>query len=296
MNMPEWALRILAGINLGVAITTFILAVAALAYMLHDEERDNMDEPPGFMRPLWLLIQVLTFFISSNLPGELLSKVETKLQKHGVSFSITAEEYISACLSFALFLPLLGWIALASSGKADPLILIVLALVGAILPELWMKDARFKRDAELVRNLPIYLEYLSMCVDAGLNFAGALKQAVEKGPKGAMRNEFRIVLRDISSGQTRASALSRLEERVNVNDISIFVRAIIQAERMGSSMKETLMVQAEQRLNERFQRAEKMAMEAPVKLVVPLVVFIFPLTFVILLFPIVIKFLEQGTL
>jgi len=65
---------------------------------------------------------------------------------------------------------------------------------------------------------------------------------------------------------------------------------------MGSSMKETLLVQARQRLNERFQRAEKMAMEAPVKLIVPLVIFIFPLTFIILLFPIVVKYLEQGGL
>jgi tight adherence protein C len=169
-------------------------------------------------------------------------------------------------------------------------------MVGAILPELWMRDARTKRDSELVRNLPVYLEYLSMCVDAGLNFSGALKQSVEKGPKGAMRNEFRIVLRDINSGETRADALTRFEKRVDINDISIFVRAIIQAERMGSSMKDILVIQAEQRLTERFQRAEKMAMEAPVKLVVPLVIFIFPLTFIILLFPIVVKFMQQGTL
>jgi tight adherence protein C len=61
-------------------------------------------------------------------------------------------------------------------------------------------------------------------------------------------------------------------------------------------MRDTLLIQAQQRLDERFQRAEKMAMEAPVKLVIPLVVFIFPLTFIILLFPIVVKFIEQGSL
>jgi tight adherence protein C len=192
--------------------------------------------------------------------------------------------------------PALGWLAMSTSGSPDTAILVLLVIVGAILPELWMRDARTKRDSELVRNLPVYLEYLSMCVDAGLNFSGALKQSVEKGPKGAMRNEFRIVLRDINSGETRADALTRFEKRVDINDISIFVRAIIQAERMGSSMKDILVIQAEQRLTERFQRAEKMAMEAPVKLVVPLVIFIFPLTFIILLFPIVVKFMQQGTL
>jgi tight adherence protein C len=87
-----------------------------------------------------------------------------------------------------------------------------------------------------------------------------------------------------------------MEERVDIGDVSTFVRAVIQAEKMGSSMRDTLVIQAEQRLNERFQRAEKLAMEAPVKLVIPLVAFIFPLTFVILLFPIVVKFMAEGTL
>ena len=135
-----------------------------------------------------------------------------------------------------------------------------------------------------------------MCVDAGLNFAGALKQAVEKGPQGAMKNEFRIVLRDVNSGQTRADALTRLAERVDLKDVTVFVSAVIQAEKMGTSMRDTLLVQAQQRLDERFQRAEKLAMEAPVKLVIPLVIFIFPLTFMILLFPIIVKFIEQGSL
>ncbi len=294
--MFETLIAWLTGINVGIAVFAILMSVAALLYMLDDGEREHMDEPPAFMQPMWPLIRLMTFFLSSNLPAEWLNKLDAKLQKNGVSFSVTAEEYFSACVVFALSFPALAWMAMASSGKVDPMLLIMLALLGVFLPELWMRDARHKRDAELIRNLPVYLEYLSMCVDAGLNFAGALKQAVEKGPKGAMRNEFRIVLRDINSGQTRADALTRLEKRVDISDISVFVRAVIQAERMGSSMKDTLVIQAEQRLNERFQRAEKMAMEAPVKLVIPLVVFIFPLTFVILLFPIVIKFLEQGTL
>lgn len=294
--MFETGISLLTGLNVGIALTALMLSMAALTYMLDDNERDNMDEPPAFMRPIWLLVRLFTYFFSSNFPANWLDNTDAKLQKNGVSFAVTGEEYISACMVFALLFPAFAGLAMASSGSVDPLILIILALVGVMLPELWMRDARFKRDAELVRNLPIYLEYLSMCVDAGLNFAGALKQAVEKGPKGAMRNEFRIVLRDINSGQTRADALTRLERRVDISDVSIFVRAVVQAERMGSSMKDTLVIQAEQRLNERFQRAEKLAMEAPVKLVIPLVVFIFPLTFIILLFPIVVKFLEQGGL
>ena len=283
------------GLSAGVAVTALVLAVSRVAYMLDSANRQGMDSPPGFMKLVWPLINLVDFLVASNLPSKIIENIDAKLQKNGVSFAVTSGEFISSTIVFLILFPALGWLAMSSSGSTDPSVLILLALIGAVLPELWMRDTRTKRNFELVRNLPVYLEYLSMCVDAGLNFAGALKQSVEKGPKGAMRNEFRIVLRDINSGETRADALTRLEKRVDLSDISIFVRAVIQAERMGSSMKETLVIQAEQRLTERFQRAEKMAMEAPVKLVVPLVVFIFPLTFIILLFPIVVRFMEQGT-
>ena len=284
-----------AGFTTGTAVTALILAMSRVAYMLDGANRTGMDSPPGFMTLVWPLIKLIDFFVAANLPIKVIENVDSKLQKNGVSFAVTPGEFISSIIVFLTLFPALGWLAMSSSGSPDVTVLVLLALVGAVLPQLWMRDTRTKRNFELVRNLPVYLEYLSMCVDAGLNFAGALKQSVDKGPKGAMRNEFRIVLRDINSGETRADALTRLEKRVDLSDISIFVRAVIQAERMGSSMKETLVIQAEQRLTERFQRAEKMAMEAPVKLVVPLVVFIFPLTFIILLFPIVVRFMEQGT-
>ena len=284
-----------AGFTAGAAVTALILAMSRVAYMLDGANRTGMDTPPGFMTLVWPLIKLIDFFVAANLPIKVIENVDSKLQKNGVSFAVTPGEFISSIIVFLMLFPALGWLAMSSSGSPDVTVLVLLALVGAVLPQLWMRDTRTKRNFELVRNLPVYLEYLSMCVDAGLNFAGALKQSVDKGPKGAMRNEFRIVLRDINSGETRADALTRLEKRVDLSDISIFVRAVIQAERMGSSMKETLVIQAEQRLTERFQRAEKMAMEAPVKLVVPLVVFIFPQTFIILLFPIVVRFMEQGT-
>ena len=284
-----------AGFTAGAAVTALILAMSRVAYMLDGANRTGMDTPPGFMTLVWPLIKLIDFFVAANLPIKVIENVDSKLQKNGVSFAVTPGEFISSIIVFLTLFPALGWLAMSSSGSPDVTVLVLLALVGAVLPQLWMRDTRTKRNFELVRNLPVYLEYLSMCVDAGLNFAGALKQSVDKGPKGAMRNEFRIVLRDINSGETRADALTRLEKRVDLSDISIFVRAVIQAERMGSSMKETLVIQAEQRLTERFQRAAKMAMEAPVKLVVPLVVFIFPLTFIILLFPIVVRFMEQGT-
>lgn len=289
-------IALLAGLSVGASTSAIILIVMLLVSLTAGESRKYMDPPPVFMMAVWPLVRIVVFFIGNNLPSSYLNKIDMKLQKNGLTFVLSSEEYFSVCFVFALLLPSLAFFPLATSGDVNASLLLLLALIGFVLPEAWVRDSRRKRDKEVIQSLPIYLDYLSMCVDAGLNFAGALRQAVEKGPKGAMKNEFRIVLRDVNSGQTRADALRRLAERVDLKDVTVFVSAVIQAEKMGTSMRDTLLIQAEQRLDERFQRAEKMAMEAPVKLVIPLVIFIFPLTFMILLFPIIVKFIEQGTL
>ncbi len=167
-------------------------------------------------------------------------------------------------------------------------------LLGFFLPVVWLSETKAKREKEVMRALPMYLEFISMCVEAGLNLTGAMNQAVEKGPSGALKHEFLTVMRDIRAGASRADALTRMAERLDIKAVSAFVRAVIQAEKLGSSMSKVLKVQSDQRRNERFQRAEKLAMEAPVKLIFPLMAFIFPVTFMILAFPIVMKFMHQG--
>ena len=165
-----------------------------------------------------------------------------------------------------------------------------------MLPNVWLSDVRKKRDNAVIRTLPVYLDFITMCVEGGLNLQGALGQAMEKASPGPLRNEFAIVLRDLRAGLSRADSLRRMAERLDIQEITSFVSSIIQAEKMGASLANVLRVQSEQRRGERFQRAEKQAMEAPVKLVFPLVVFIFPITFIILLFPIAMKFLAEGLL
>ena len=165
-----------------------------------------------------------------------------------------------------------------------------------MMPSIWLSDTRKRRDDAVIRTLPVYLDFLTMCVEAGLNLQGALGQAMEKATPGPLRNEFAVVLRDLRSGLSRSDALRRMAERLDIQEITSFVSSIIQAEKMGASLANVLRVQSDQRRNERFQRAEKQAMEAPVKLVFPLVIFIFPVTFIVLLFPIAMKFMSEGML
>ena len=148
----------------------------------------------------------------------------------------------------------------------------------------------------MLRALPVYLDFITMAVEAGLNLNGALNQAMDKGPPGPLRNEFYMVVRDLRAGVPRADALRRMEKRLDMEEITSFVGTVIQAEKMGARLGTALRVQALQRRTERFQRAEKLAMEAPVKLILPLIVFIFPVTFIVLAFPIAMKFLMEGML
>ncbi len=145
----------------------------------------------------------------------------------------------------------------------------------------------------IVKALPTFLDFLTMGVQAGMNVSGAIGQAVEKGPEGPLRQEFEKVIRDVRAGMSRVDALKAMAERLEIREITTFVTAIAQAEKTGASLTEALRIQADQRRVERFQRAEKLAMEAPVKLIFPLVVFIFPMTFIILGFPIAMKFMYE---
>ena len=116
----------------------------------------------------------------------------------------------------------------------------------------------------------------------------------QHGPVGVMRNEFQRILRDMRAGKSRSDAMRDMALRVNDPSVTNFTNAVIQAERMGMSLGPVLRAQADQRRSERFLRAEKLAMEAPVKMLFPLLAFIFPCTFIVLFFPIVMKFMHSG--
>mgnify|MGYP001272039937 FL=1 len=281
---------------IGACASIIIVIFMRVLTMVSDRGRDNLDPPPAIFSPFMPLIKFVAFYGTSNMSDERLDKVDEALALHGVSFMVTAEEFIAGQIVLSLVGALTILVLALSSGGINLALLILFSAVAWFLPSLWIKDFKRRRDTEVMRTLPIYLEYLTMCVDAGLDLPGAMKQAVDKGPRGAMRNEFRVILRDISSGYTRADALARFDERMALPEVTSLVSAVTQANKMGSSLFDTLQSQAEQRLDERFRRAEKMAMEAPVKLIVPLVIFIFPLTFIILLFPIVTRFYDGGSL
>jgi tight adherence protein C len=183
--------------------------------------------------------------------------------------------------------------ALDEIGLAVPL---AGAVVGLLLPAARLRDRAASRQRALLRQLPFYLDLVTLSVEAGLNLGAALGQAVDRGPPGPMRDELALLLRDLRAGRPRDEALRALAERTRLPAVSNLVAALATAQKQGASLGPILRAQAEQRRTERFLRAEKLAMEAPVKMLVPLVLFIFPGTFAVLLFPVVSRLLAEGVL
>ena len=271
-----------------------VLLIAALRSMITGEDRTFMDPLSWKMKLLWPFIQIIANYICVHLPKEVLDRTEKTVSESGVGYLLTAEQFIGLRIVSAIIAPLISLFMMVLLNKYEPVWFIIMPILGFLLPTIWLSDTRKKRNHNVVRTLPTYLDFITMCVEGGLNLQGALGQAMDKGPIGPLRNEFGIVLRDLRSGLTRAESLHRMSERLAIKEITSFVNSIVQAEKMGASLSTVLRLQADQRRDERFLRAEKMAMEAPIKLVFPLIAFIFPVTFIVLGFPIAMKFLDAG--
>jgi len=283
-------------ISFFLAAVALYLLIALLYSMVDQEDRTYMDPLSWKLKLLWPFIQIIANFFVIFFPYEMLEDTETKITHSGVSYLLSAEQFIALRIVSAIIAPFLALFVMICLENFQPVWFIITPILGFMLPVIWLSDTRKKRDDAVIRTLPVYLDFLTMCVEGGLNLQGALGQAMEKATPGPLRNEFAIVLRDLRSGLSRADALRRMAERLDIQEITSFVSSIVQAEKMGASLGNVLRVQSDQRRSERFQRAEKQAMEAPVKLVFPLVLFIFPVTFIILLFPIAMKFIGEGML
>ncbi|MBI4829018.1 MAG: type II secretion system F family protein [Nitrospinae bacterium] len=277
-----------------------ILVTMRLVYRKLPKVGKALEPRPPALRLVMPLVAIVTRFMGSYLTVDYLESVSEKLRRVGVETILTAEEFIGLRVVTGGFGLCMAWMTVAMLKPERPqvswLIMLALAALGFFYPVIWLNDRRKRQISEIMKTLPTYLDYLTLSVEAGLNLGGAIDQAVDKGPDGALKMEFRKVMRDLKAGLTRGEALQALSDRLQINSVRSVISAIVQAERMGARLGPALRILAQQRRLERFQRAEKLAMEAPVKLLMPLIAFIFPVTFIILMFPIVMKFMQEGLL
>lgn len=228
-----------------------------------------------------------------------------KIVSAGFGGLITSEELLALkvlCPSIlGVLLVALLWAVLAMvPGKAGVVLqsngksfVVVILLAFYAYPGMWLGNALKDRHKKIQRSLPYVLDLLTLSVEAGLDFMSAMQRIVQRGKIDALSEELVRVLREIQLGKTRRVALRDMGERVNQPDLSSVINSLVQADELGVGIGSILRIQSDQMRMRRFARAEKLANEAPVKMLFPLVAFIFPAVFLVLLGPIVLQILRQ---
>lgn len=290
---PRWVVAVIAlCVGLSAALVAWLASRAAAAVPAQD--RVWLDAPPAGYRIVWWPVHWLAHYLRALLPERAAEAGLARLRLAGLDYALDAAQFLAGRLVWALlcggfaawlaarFAVPLGWPALAGTA------------LGFVLPRIWLHDRIDARRRLTFKALPFMLDLITLCVESGLNLNSAIAQAVAKGPAGPLRDEFARLLRDMRAGRPRSEALRDLAARLDMAPVSSFVSTLIQAEASGMSLGPILRTQAEQRRTERFARAEELAMQAPVKLLLPLLFFIFPCVFAILMFPIAVKFMGAG--
>lgn len=225
----------------------------------------------------------------------LLLAIRRELSAAGNPQGIDPDEYVG----FGILLALLGGLGgafLHIFGHLDKFMSIytcawISSFLGALWWKAWLSGQKTRRQTEIRKLLPFALDLLTLAMEAGLDFTSALMRIVSKMEDSPLGQEFSLTLREIQLGKARSNALRDFAIRVDVPEVRTVIASLIQAEELGASLGPVLRIQAAQQRERRSQRAEETAMKAPVKMLFPLTLFIFPNTLIIIFTPIVIRIL-----
>ncbi|MGB7181287.1 MAG: type II secretion system F family protein [Burkholderiaceae bacterium] len=255
----------------------------------------NRDPLPAAQRVFQIPCTLIGVVIGPFLPASYQSHVSSALSRAGLERAVSTAEFAAAqglLGGLGFLMTLAGYRA----GGLPGLMVWIVPLVGLWWPWAKLADITRRRRARVSRDLPVFLDLINLGVRGGLTTGAAISLAVERGPRGPLGSELAAVLREIRAGRQRHDAMRSLAERMKVGGLTHAVGAIVTAERQGADVAQVLQAQAAQRRHERFLHAEQQAMKAPVKMLLPLVVFIFPGTFLILMFPVALQLMDSGLL
>lgn len=253
---------------------------------------DEEMELPFAQRVLGPLRERFYNWVLSRTPGQVQAAIQLRLVQAGnpmgPSHFLGLKTLAAAGLSVSALLissPFLGerpWLGGA--------FMVILLALGWRLPDFWLGRMIATRRRLIERALPDVLDLLSVSVEAGLGLDGAIQKVGEKFPDPTA-SEFRELLKSVRLGTPRADALRTLADRTGLADMRTFAAAVIQAEQLGVSISRVLRVQSDAVRQRRKQRVEERAMALPLKMLFPLILFIFPTIFIVVLGPVMISFL-----
>lgn len=255
---------------------------------------EDLLDRPFLERSLGLLAQWLVKSIDRIAPHKAQKLIAEKLEKAGHPYNLKAKDFLaiqgiigSATLIGSLFvLPKLGF-----TGAGTAVLTVIVSALAVYLPWFVLAQKVTKRQKDIRRNLPDIMDLLVVSVEAGLAFDMALLKVVERF-QGYIAQEFQQALREMQLGKARKDALKDMAERVDLPELSVLVNVIIQSEQLGVGLGNILRMQSDLIREKRQNWIEEQAMKAPIKMLFPIIFFIFPCIFIILLGPAVISIMR----
>lgn len=261
------------------------------------QQRDeiyNDDEPlsrPLLERLFGPVFEKSGDFVGRLMPASVIQRMDEDLTRAGRPWNLTAQQFLTVRLILGVGVPVVLMLVMGS--RLNLLFVIGIFGLGFIVPRFMIQRAIKQRKMAIDRELPSALDLLTVSVEAGLGFDGAILKLVEK-TKGPLTQEFRRMLQEMRIGKARREALRELSDRAGSEDLQTFVAAVIQADQLGVSIGRVLRLQSQQMRMKRRQQAEERAMKAPIKMLIPMVIFIFPTVFVVLLGPGALELMDQA--
>ncbi|QUL98160.1 MAG: type II secretion system F family protein [Candidatus Fermentithermobacillus carboniphilus] len=262
--------------------------------MAPPEDEEDILKQPFLKRTVGPLAKRLAATLGQVAPARVLRRIEDRLVKAGNPRNLKPGDLL--VLQGTLGLLTLGASILIFrfmeiSAIRVAVISLALGAVAMYLPLFYLSRLSIKRQQDIRRSLPDVMDFLVISLEAGLTFDLALLRVVEKF-RGTAGEEFQRALREIQLGKPRKDALQDMANRVGIEELSFLVNAIVQAEQLGVGLSNVLRLQADLMREKRQQSIEEQAMKAPIKMLFPLIFFIFPSIFVIILGPAILNILK----
>jgi len=236
-------------------------------------------------------------FATRFTPAKTLESTRHKLDLAGNPNNWSPNEFfgirVIACIALGALIFFVLTLAKVEFFPNRVLFTLLFAVLGFMLPALWLGNKISQRKNSVIKSLPDALDLLTICVEAGLGFDQAMQKVAEKWEDELSRS-FARVLHEIRLGKIRREALRDMSERLDVSDVTSFIAAVIQAEQLGVSIAKVLRIQSDQMRVRRRQRAEEKAHQAPVKMLFPMVFLIFPAIWVVLLGPAILQVMATN--
>lgn len=263
-------------------------------YRQKDKER-KLSDIPFVERVVQPFLRGLVQTVTRLAPREMNQVIAARIAMAGKAKEWSVNEFILSCMLGAAAMWAMMFILTwhANYALIQKIMFMVLGgLFGGSMPILMMNIMIQKRQEAIQHQLPEVLDLLCVSVQAGLSFDASMRKIIDR-MKGPFVDECRRMQEDIRMGMVRRTAMHNVSKRCKVQDVSLFMTSLIQAERLGTSMGQTLKNQADNIRERRRQYVKAQAMKAPVKIIFPLVIFIFPALFVVALVPSLLSLLKN---